>query len=363
MFEERLNCPCCGRGQWRSIFGPVRYDDPRILTILNTTVAGRIDRFFLIPLIKDEQYELLKCEYCALVWQKNIPGKEVSDILYGSIDLENMYDLSREEMLEVWRAMEERFGICADIGAERSLDLGGLYEEKEASKKKCDAVSDQVKNNVTYLQELHHIYHYFKRQRPIKVLDYGMGWARWCIVARLFNFDTCGVEVAEEKIRHAKQYGIRTLDADEIADYRFDFINVHQVLEHVPSPYDTLESLKQSLNNGGIIRVSVPDGRSIEAGLMNESWHVARGQPGSLNALRPLRHINCFRRESLLRLAERCGMKIFHYPMGLIWDHSLVAGGISKFLQTQLRFLYRRTRFYKRTDVLLTRQWGNRGQA
>jgi len=48
-----------------------------------------------------------------------------------------------------------------------------------------------------------------------------------------------------------------------LPDADFDFINVDQVFEHLPYPRATLANLTTKLRAGGVVRISVPNGRRV----------------------------------------------------------------------------------------------------
>ena len=92
-----------------------------------------------------------------------------------------------------------------------------------------------------------------------RVFDFGMGWGRWCPLVQGFGCQVYGTELSEERIAFARSHGIKAISWDEIPGNEFDFINVDQVLEHVPQPLTTLEHLARGLVRGGLLFISVPN--------------------------------------------------------------------------------------------------------
>jgi SAM-dependent methyltransferase len=72
------------------------------------------------------------------------------------------------------------------------------------------------------------------------------------------------------------------------------------VLEHVPDPRETLESVRERLKHGGKLLLVLPNADSFEADLFGTSWYH----------LDLPRHFWAFSPVSLVRLVETCGFEI-----------------------------------------------------
>jgi len=57
--------------------------------------------------------------------------------------------------------------------------------------------------------------------------------------------------------------GIKVIPWNDISLHKFDFINTEQVFEYIPEPLKTLDYLKNSLKDHGIIKISVPTSKKI----------------------------------------------------------------------------------------------------
>jgi SAM-dependent methyltransferase len=134
-----------------------------------------------------------------------------------------------------------------------------------------------------------------------------MGWGAWCRMAQAYGFRVAGFELSQRRRTHARAWGIRVLDS-LAGPERFDYVNCHHALEHVPDPYATLVELAAVLAPGGILRLSVPDGREMETRLRAAGWRAQK------DALHPLEHLNCFTSDTLARLAERAGLRFAPEP-------------------------------------------------
>jgi hypothetical protein len=66
--------------------------------------------------------------------------------------------------------------------------------------------------------------------------------------------------------------------------------------------------LVHSLVDGGVIRISVPDGRRVERKVKCSSWKAAK------DAAHPLEHINIFTHRSLRKLGQVVDLKVINQP-------------------------------------------------
>lgn len=162
-----------------------------------------------------------------------------------------------------------------------------------------------------------------------RVLDYGMGWARFALLAQAFGCEVTGVEVSATTRAHAQRHGIRVCDEAELASAAFDFVLVDQVLEHLSDPVPTLTRLADSLKPGGLLLAGVP-GHAQLAGRLARAAQDSAGlcdlTDRDWDALCPTIHVNLFNASSLRALGERAGLRIIRPPFwraagtGLLWD-------------------------------------------
>ena len=177
---------------------------------------------------------------------------------------------------------------------------------------------DSVYHFSGYTQEILSVILYFKsKPSQISVFDFGMGWGKWCYMAKAFGCDTYGTELSETRIEYAKRNGIKVITWDEIPEYKFDFINTEQVFEHIPNPLDTLRYLRDSLKPRGLIKISVPNGKNIKKKIKIGDWMAPKGSKNSLNYVSPLEHINCYTRTSVIEMADHAGLVRVRLPLFL----------------------------------------------
>ena len=104
-----------------------------------------------------------------------------------------------------------------------------------------------------YANELMLILSYFgKNPYELNFLDFGMGWGKWCLMAKAFGCNVAGIELSEHRKRHARAQAIEVLDFEQLFSRKFDVINTEQVLEHIPDPLSTLNESVTSGKAGGL---------------------------------------------------------------------------------------------------------------
>lgn len=259
-FRVRPECPLC-KSKDNTILFQKPFHEGVIWDYLDCYYKGRIDS----KLLSEGVYDIRKCDICNFIWQYQI----LSDTI--------MYDL-----YERW------------ISPEETLDLEIQKHILHRSLQACEV------NLVSFL---------LRRHKPsrIRVLDFGMGWARWCLFAKAMGFETCGSELSESRLAYARANGIEIQGDLSDASAPFDYISAEQVLEHVPDPVGALKNLVEILAPGGLIRVGVPNGRRFQRAFRRGTWQVGK------DAIHPLEHINCFTHRTLILCARHCALKPIPY--------------------------------------------------
>ena len=261
-FKSRKTCEICGSSD-KGVLLSRDFLHPSISGFIDSYYKRSIPHKYLIG----NTFEVLKCRKCGFVWQSNILRDDLMGFLY-----------------EKW------------ISAEDSLN-----KKKYADIALYSFYADQMKviNNLVN-----------KKPYQTKVLDFGMGWGYWCLMAKAFGYDVEGYEVSPQRIRYVNKMGIRAITDDkDLGHDKFDFINATQVFEHLENPLETSKKLNKSLKTGGIIYISVPDSRGIEKQIKMGGWRASK------NAIHPLEHINCFTPESLLKMMRLSGFEEIDPPI------------------------------------------------
>ncbi len=253
---SRDNCQICNNQHPQSLLKR-NVQDSSVKDFLQNYYKNRID----LSLLSDWDYEILKCNNCGFIWQKNILGDELSDVLYNQ-----------------W------------ISPEESLNK---------------VKNKPINNYLNYTSEMAVIKDLFPNKLPhqIKILDYGMGWGAWALMAQAFGYDVYGLEVADSRIQYAQEKGIKVINPQDLKNHKFDYINSYHVFEHIDQPLENLKKLNDILEDQGVINLTVPNGLFIERKL-NENFKAAK------NALHPLEHINCFKPSVFRAMAGRAGFNV-----------------------------------------------------
>jgi 2-polyprenyl-3-methyl-5-hydroxy-6-metoxy-1,4-benzoquinol methylase len=296
VFFERLACPGCEFGESTSLFC-APFTDPRMRRFLDRKFK---DPLAIIEFVGDANYELRKCARCTLIYQRNVLTDEYSRLLYGKWLLEGDAEpeLSRERL--------------------------------------------EPSEHVLYANELLMLGRFFGRPHHlVRLLDYGLGRGWWCRMATALGFEAMGTDLAPALVSDARARGIGAIDIHELQSERFDFINTEQVLEHVTRPLEVVRQLRQSLKPGGVIKVSVPDGRGIERRIPLMDWSAPRADRRYLMPATPLIHVNTFTQESIGAMGRAAGLRAVVWPLRK--EYSLIdATGAKTLVKSLLRPLYRR---------------------
>jgi 2-polyprenyl-3-methyl-5-hydroxy-6-metoxy-1,4-benzoquinol methylase len=295
-FDLRENCPACGSSNHMVLYSQ-DYTYPPIGEYLLSFYAsqGGIELDYL----KGARFVLRECTRCGMVFQYEIPNESLMHKLY-------------EEWIDPETASRQRHTAAG-------LDY-----------------------YLHYLQEIMTVIRYSgKTPGDLDMLDFGMGWGQWCLAARALGCNIYGTEFSKAQSSHAQRNGINTLDWANLPGYRFDFINTEQVFEHLPDPLSTLLYLKNSLKEDGIIKISVPDGSDLKRRLRKNDWKALKGSRNSLNLVSPLEHINCFKRNIMINMAESAGLKQVTIPLHIQYMCTIFRKPLASMGKNLLLPLYR----------------------
>jgi len=82
------------------------------------------------------------------------------------------------------------------------------------------------------------------------------------------------------------------------------------LLEHVADPWETCLGLSRALVPGGILKISVPDGRAAERIISRLKSAPSEVTDAEWMPIQPLEHVNCFTSRSIDQLARRAGLAV-----------------------------------------------------
>ena len=88
------------------------------------------------------------------------------------------------------------------------------------------------------------------------ILDIGSSIGTFMSVAKKLGYEPYGIELNEKSANYSKKQGFKLfLDLDKIKQ-KFNFVNLSDVLEHLPNPQNTLKKIWNLLEDEGIILIS-----------------------------------------------------------------------------------------------------------
>lgn len=294
-FIERKSCPACGAEAARSLFRCSFTEQP-VRGMLESTYAGEGAVDF--SMLEGADYVLDECR-CGLIYQRFVPD-----------------DFLAEVVSQTWLDPDvtvKRRGRAVLVRGHYALEILGILD-------------------------------FMGRDRPLRFLDFGMGWGRWVQMAEAFGVETYGLEPLSTRVDHATGQGVKVLDLAEARERRFDFVNTEQVFEHLSEPYEMAVQLAEVLEPGGILKISVPNGMRVKKRLRIGDWLAPQGSRHSLNDVFPLQHINAFNHASLITLGRRAGLTPVRMPTRLHYRYAPIWERPSRLLKRTVGLHYRALR-------------------
>lgn len=266
-FNIRTQCPVCSTGGNLQTLFNISYDN-EVLKKYIDDFYSRQGGVFDYSVIKNNEYQLIFCNNCRLLFQKEIPD---SDLMFELYEKYINPEIKQNELSDNNKYSEEYFSL--------------------------------LRNEIKFLKS-----HCFQKSEKIKFLDYGMGWGLLCNEAQRQGMLAYGTELSPARIAYAEKTGITVIDINSIPDSFFDIINLSDVLEHVADPMDTVETLVKKIKPQGLLRLSVPGNPNILSnikkfrGVVFNDWRF--------NCVAPLEHINCFHYETLQYMSKKTGLSL-----------------------------------------------------
>ena len=116
------------------------------------------------------------------------------------------------------------------------------------------------------------------RPNPARILDVGCATGIFVGVAQQAGWQATGVDASEWMVSRARircptaAFRVGTLDEIQFPADSFEVITLWDVLEHVSSPRQTLDRVRNWLTPDGCLFLSVPNADSVMARLMGRRW-------------------------------------------------------------------------------------------
>ncbi|WP_197901691.1 class I SAM-dependent methyltransferase [Rhodocytophaga rosea] len=177
------------------------------------------------------------------------------------------------------------------------------------------------------------------------VLDIGCGTGSFLEICKKDGWITVGIEPDEKARKKAvqKTQGEVKENIYELPFQKFDIITMWHVLEHVHLLNETIEKIKQLLNENGKLIIAVPNRDSYDAKRFGTYW-AAYDVP---------RHLYHFTQETLMQLMKKHQLKIFKV-LPMKYDAYYIS-------LMSLKHKYNQTRFVSAiTTGLLSNKWAKK---
>lgn len=136
---------------------------------------------------------------------------------------------------------------------------------------------------------------------PPRALELGCATGRYLRLLQQAGWEVVGVEPSTPAAAAARAAGLPvltgTLDTVRLDDQSFDLVAAWMVLEHVPEPRATLQTIHELLRPSGRLLLSIPNAGCWEPRVFGRSWY----------SWEPPRHLQHFTPRSIRRLLTECG--------------------------------------------------------
>lgn len=143
---------------------------------------------------------------------------------------------------------------------------------------------------------------HFPLHRGLRLLDVGCGDGSLIELLSRVGIDGIGLEPDPAARKAAAQRGVTAIESLDQCAGLFDRAVLRHVLEHVDDPVETLRSVASRVDHDGLIMISVPNARSLQAEVFGpywEGWDLPR-------------HRWHFTASSLTQLCVKAGLRTVH---------------------------------------------------
>jgi len=208
---------------------------------------------------------------------------------------------------------------CEQCGLGRAqasgFDPGSYYTDDYFSGGHVDGYADYRGAEPVLRREFAGTVDFIRRYREGgRLLDVGCAYGFFLQEAKR-HYDVVGVEIAQDAAASCRQRGLRVVTgvADEATLAQLgmmDVIVLLDVIEHLPSPQETLALCARHLSPGGTLVITTGDFASPYARLSGTHWRL----------MTPPQHLWYFTRASVERMARPLGlhMESFDHPWKIV---------------------------------------------
>lgn len=195
--------------------------------LCNLCSSNRIYKKFSL-----REFDVLRCKKCSLVFLSNIPNEEGLKELYSS----NYYRDRGEYYFNNIVSNPENGKNNENIEASFSLGLKRL--------------------------------NFLKPERG-RLLDVGCGLGIFLAMAKMENWDACGIDISPYAVKYAKErFSLEVYNSSSLKDVAFppksfDVITLWDSLEHFPDPLNQFKEIHKVLKDDGLVMLDIPNEKSL----------------------------------------------------------------------------------------------------
>lgn len=288
------------------------------------------------PLCKDEKYEkiftgsdrlvkregsftVVQCESCGLRYTNPRPTRETMGYFYP--DDYAPYSGFIFEYVEMYLPEEN---LSARIKNEIKWQILKYYYNYSGLQPryrfqcfdKFPGVSKKLILKIFYRYFLKNYYRVPSWQNEGRALDIGCGNGAFLLLLKKLGWDVMGVDISDNVAQEVKAAGIPIFTGElerlKKEQGTFKLITLWHVLEHFPSPLETLQEVFELLTDNGIVIIEVPNSNSFMAKVFRPNWF-----PWDLP--RHLCHFTPATLSDLLRRAGFSGITLRFLPKNNVW--------------------------------------------
>ncbi len=165
------------------------------------------------------------------------------------------------------------------------------------------------------------------------ILDYGCGLGSFLSFCKENGWETTGMDISEEARKEVKKrYDINVFENSELFNknnLKYDIISLWHVLEHVYNIDDTIQGLKEKINENGHILIALPNNNSYDAKKYKEHW----------DAYDVPRHIWHFNKKSVEKIFLKHGLELVN-TKPMVYDSYYVSIRSEMHKGNKLYFLF-----------------------
>lgn len=239
-----------------------------------TNYTYRKDFAKILGITETDAFPIAKCDSCGFVYAQFLPPQDFLSAVYGEV-------------------------IDPDVGFLESTNHAW--------------VSHQLQLASLLLDELGRI---FGPREKLRLLDFGCGYGTLVRALSGDRIECFGFETGESEKEFLTESNLPFLDSIEAlrTNAPFHGILLSDVLEHVPTPRETLELCHSLLIGNGLICVNVPN---FSEAMWKQQFKLLRNGGAYTRGINPWEHLNYFSPESFAQMVSSSGFRLIE-PSGPI---------------------------------------------